>query len=192
MRADLLTATVGAPTLEQKVEFLSRSSAHERLATGVIRRETHMSWVFLAGDRVYKLKKPVHFPYLDFSNLRRREAACRAELRLNRRLAPDVYLDVMPLTATPRGLAIGGDGPIMDWLLELVDLIVCQEHPRHMGLAPTYACRRLCISAEPTQKFDLLLECRRANIGREGLPGRRMLSADVNAGRRVGFTLSKG
>jgi aminoglycoside phosphotransferase family enzyme len=114
---DSAAAGVRAPTLEQKVEFLSRSTAYELAATGVSRRETHMSWVFLAGDRVYKLKKPVRFPYLDFSNLRRREGACRAELRLNRRLAPDVYLDVMPLTATPHGLAIGGDGPIMDWLV---------------------------------------------------------------------------
>ena len=112
-----LAADVGAATLEQKVEFLSRPSAYAQSAAGVSRRETHMSWVFLAGDRVYKLKKPVRFPYLDFSNLRRREGACRAELRLNRRLAPDVYLDVMPLRATPRGLAIGEDGPIMDWLV---------------------------------------------------------------------------
>jgi len=117
VRGDLLTAGIRAPTLEQKVEFLSRSSAYAQPVTGVIRRETHMSCVFLAGDRVYKLKKPVRFPYLDFSNLGRREGACRAELRLNRRLAPDVYLDVMPLTATPSGLAIGGDGPIMDWLV---------------------------------------------------------------------------
>src|SRR6516225_9916982 len=101
VRGDLLTAGIRAPTLEQKVEFLSRSSAYAQPVTGVIRRETHMSCVFLAGDRVYKLKKPVRFAYLDFSNLGRREGACRAELRLNRRLAPDVYLDVMPLTATP-------------------------------------------------------------------------------------------
>jgi hypothetical protein len=91
LRHDLI-ADAGQPTLEQKVEFLSRSSAYPQPATGVARRETHMSWVFLAGNRVYKLKKPVRFPYLDFSNLDRREAACRAELRLNRRLAPDVYL----------------------------------------------------------------------------------------------------
>lgn len=63
-----------------------------------IRRETHMSWVFPAGDRVYKLKKPVRFPYLDFSTVERREHACRADLRLNRRLEPDVYLGVAPLT----------------------------------------------------------------------------------------------
>jgi aminoglycoside phosphotransferase family enzyme len=76
-----------------------------------------MSWVFLAGHRVYKLKKPVHFPYLDFSTLARREAACRAELHLNRRLAPDVYLDVMPLTHSTRGLAIGGGATVVDWLV---------------------------------------------------------------------------
>ena len=105
------------PTLDHKVDFLSRSSAYSHPVTGVLRRETHMSWVFLAGDRVYKLKKPVRFPYLDFSTLARREAACRAELALNRRLASDVYLDVMPLTVTPRGLSIGGNATIVDWLV---------------------------------------------------------------------------
>ncbi len=76
-----------------------------------------MSWVFMAGDRVYKLKKPVRFAYLDFSTLDRREAACRAEDLLNRRLAPDVYLGVVPLTLSTSGLAISGDGPVVDWLV---------------------------------------------------------------------------
>ncbi|MCC7272197.1 MAG: hypothetical protein IT561_05975 [Alphaproteobacteria bacterium] len=76
-----------------------------------------MSWVFLAGDRVFKLKKPVRFPYLDFSSLERRAAACRAEDRLNRRLAPDVYLGVLPLTLSPAGLALGGAGTVVDWLV---------------------------------------------------------------------------
>ncbi|HTT46670.1 MAG TPA: hypothetical protein VMG39_01585 [Pseudolabrys sp.] len=76
-----------------------------------------MSWVFLVGDRVYKLKKPVRFPYLDFSSLARREAACRAELRLNRALAPNIYLDVLPLVDTGKGLAIGGAGVAVDWLV---------------------------------------------------------------------------
>ena len=117
LRHDPLIAGVDRLTLDQKVEFLSQSSAYAHPVTDVIRRETHMSWVFLAGDRVYKLKKPVRFPYLDFSTLGRREAACRAELRLNRRLASDVYLDVVPLTATPRGLSIGGNAPVVDWLV---------------------------------------------------------------------------
>jgi len=76
-----------------------------------------MSQVFLAGDRVYKLKKPVRFPYLDFSTLARREAACRAELKLNRRLAPDTYREVLPLVLAGEGLAIGGDGHVVDWLV---------------------------------------------------------------------------
>lgn len=107
----------GGPTLEQKVEFLSGADAYTHPVTGVVRRETHMSWVFLAGDRAYKLKKPVRFPYLDFSTLARREAACRAELRLNRRLASDVYLEVAPLTAMARGLAIGGHAAVVEWLV---------------------------------------------------------------------------
>ncbi len=76
-----------------------------------------MSEVFLAGDKVYKLKKPVRFPYLDYSTLAKREAACRAELMLNRRLAPDVYEAVMPLTRSALGLALGGEGDIVDWLV---------------------------------------------------------------------------
>ena len=62
-------------------------------------------------------KKPVRFPYLDFSTLARREAACRAELKLNRRLAPDTYREVVPLVRTRRGLAIGGKGDVVDWLV---------------------------------------------------------------------------
>ena len=104
--------------LDAKVDFLSRPERLRSYAGATsLRRETHMSWVFLAGDRVYKLKKPVRFPYLDFSTLERREAACRAELRLNRRLAPDIYLDVVPLTETGGRLSIGGDGTPVDWLV---------------------------------------------------------------------------
>ncbi|QWG15804.1 hypothetical protein KMZ29_15305 [Bradyrhizobium sediminis] len=106
-----------APTLGDKVRFLSQSASYSSAPAPVVTRETHMSWVFLAGNRVYKLKKPVRFAYLDFSTLERRAAACRAEFLLNRRLAHDVYLDVVPLTISPSGLAISGDGPVVDWLV---------------------------------------------------------------------------
>ncbi len=104
------------PTLDAKVEFLSRPDSYG-LAVPVVRHETHMSWVFLAGDRAYKLKKPVRFPYLDFSTLERREQACRAELALNRRLAPDIYLEVMPLADRAGVLHLGGEGTPVDWLV---------------------------------------------------------------------------
>ena len=106
-----------APTLDDKVRFLSRPATYSWAPEQVVTRETHMSWVFMAGERVYKLKKPVHFAYLDFSTLDRRAAACQAEFLLNRRLAPDVYLGVVPLTIAASGLAIAGDGPIVDWLV---------------------------------------------------------------------------
>lgn len=66
-------------------------------------RQTHMSVVCLAGDRVYKLKKPVKFSFADFSTQGAREKFCREELRLNRRLCPDMYLDVVPLRRTADG-----------------------------------------------------------------------------------------
>ena len=99
------------------MDFLKNPASYAALPATVERRETHMSWVFLAGEAVYKLKKPVRFSYLDFSTLEKREAACRAELRLNRRLAPDVYREVMPLVRTADGMALGGKGEPLDWLV---------------------------------------------------------------------------
>lgn len=116
-QADESVCDPGALTLGEKVRFLSHSATYSCAPGQVVARETHMSWVFMAGERVYKLKKPVRFPYLDFSTLDRRGAACRAEYLLNRRLAPDVYLGVVPLTLSTSGLAISGDGPVVDWLV---------------------------------------------------------------------------
>src|SRR5215831_2869311 len=104
-------------SLDEKVAFLSGTTSYRQPVRRVGRRETHMSWVFLAGEEVYKLKKPLRFPYLDFSTLARREAACRAELTLNRRLAPHVYRAVMPIRWSSQGLAIGGPGEVVDWLV---------------------------------------------------------------------------
>jgi aminoglycoside phosphotransferase family enzyme len=73
--------------------------------------ETHISWVFLVGSHVYKIKKPVDLGFLDFTTLARRRAACEEEVRLNRRLAPDVYDGVMDLTGSPECPRFGGPGP---------------------------------------------------------------------------------
>jgi len=105
------------PSFADNVKFLTRGDAYCPPVPEVVCHETHMSQVFLAGDRVYKLKKPVRFPYLDFSTLARREKACRAEVKLNRRLASDVYCGVTPLVLSEQGLSIGGQGEIVDWLV---------------------------------------------------------------------------
>jgi len=89
-----------APTIEEKIAFLSDAHSYNASVAAVEVRETNMSWVFLAGDYVLKLKKPVRFPYLDFSTLAKRLMACRAEVDLNRRLAHDVYF--MPIRLRPR------------------------------------------------------------------------------------------
>lgn len=77
-----------------------------------------MSWVFLAGELVYKMKKPVRLDFVDFSTLEARRHNCERELALNQRLAPGVYLDVVPLMRRADGeLALGGDGVPVEWLV---------------------------------------------------------------------------
>lgn len=78
--------------------------------------ETHISRVFLTGERVYKCKKPVRFAFLDYSTSELRHHACAEEVRLNRRLAPAIYLGVEPVTTDADGVWIaGGAGPVVDW-----------------------------------------------------------------------------
>ncbi len=105
-------------TVPTVVDALSLPEAYGGGKQTVALVETHMSWVFLVGDRAYKLKKSLRLPYLDFSTLEKREAACRAELELNRRLAEAVYLGVEPIRLSTGGLRIGGEeGRIVDWLV---------------------------------------------------------------------------
>lgn len=76
--------------------------------------ETHISWVILAGDFAYKLKKPINLGFLDFSTLEKRRFYCKEELRLNRRLAPEIYLDVITITGTPERPVLDGSGPAIE------------------------------------------------------------------------------
>ena len=76
--------------------------------------ETHISWVLLAKSLAYKLKKPVLLPFLDFSTLAARRHFCEEELRLNQRLAPAMYLDVVDVRDSPQGPVFGGDGQALD------------------------------------------------------------------------------
>ena len=108
---------LAAIELSDKLAFLATPGT---LDTVVETIETHLSWVFLTAHRVYKLKKPVSLPLLDHRSLDRRRRSCTKELELGRRLAPTVYLGVVPLVATPRGLAIGdGEGAIVEWLVAM-------------------------------------------------------------------------
>ena len=86
------------------------------------RFDTHGAVVVLAGRRAYKLKRAVRYPYMDFSTPARREAACRAEVAVNRRTAPDLYLGVEPIREADGRLRLGGgdaDGRVVDWVVIL-------------------------------------------------------------------------
>ena len=100
------------------VDFLSRPSSYGAVVERVDIIETHVSLVFLAGERAYKLKRAVKFPYLDFSTAEQRRIACEAELALNRRTAPELYLEVRALTRTANGgVGFGTEGRVVDWVV---------------------------------------------------------------------------
>jgi aminoglycoside phosphotransferase family enzyme/predicted kinase len=100
------------------IDFLASPSTHG--GAMVERIDTHTAIVFLAGARAWKLKRAVHFDYLDFSTVERRKAMCEAEVRLNRRTAPALYRDVVAVTRAPDGsLALNGSGTPVDWLVEM-------------------------------------------------------------------------
>jgi aminoglycoside phosphotransferase family enzyme/predicted kinase len=100
------------------IDFLSKAASYGTAVERVDIIETHVSLVFLAGDRVYKLKRAVKFPYLDFSTAEQRMTACKAELALNRRTAPELYLEVRALVRTTTGvIAFATGGPAVDWVV---------------------------------------------------------------------------
>jgi aminoglycoside phosphotransferase family enzyme/predicted kinase len=95
---------------QELLASLQDPAAYPHAASTVEHFETHISHVFVTGDCAYKLKKPVDFGFLDFTTLDKRRAACHDEVRLNARLAPDVYLGVVPVCRTPVGFRVTLDG----------------------------------------------------------------------------------
>ncbi|CAM4072229.1 hypothetical protein VRRI112168_13335 [Vreelandella rituensis] len=122
-------ATANDVSLRDKVAFLSSSRAYAGFEGKVDVKETHMAWVFLTKDQVYKLKKPVEYNHRDCHDPRDREFLCHEEVRLNRRLAPEVYLGVASLGLDSEGrLKINGEGEVVDWL------VVMKRLPEHLML----------------------------------------------------------
>jgi aminoglycoside phosphotransferase family enzyme/predicted kinase len=105
---------------EALVRWLVSPATYPHRPDRVEHVETHISHVFLAGAYVYKLKKPVVYDFLDFTTVAAREHACREEVRLNRRLAPDAYLGVVPAVRDFRGdFQLEGAGQAVDWLVKM-------------------------------------------------------------------------
>jgi aminoglycoside phosphotransferase family enzyme/predicted kinase len=98
---------------------LGRSEAYPYPVESIALEETHASLAFLAGDFVYKVKKPVDFGFLDFSTLERRKFFCEEELRLNRRLTHGVYLEMVPVVEVGGRLAFHGEGATHDYAVKM-------------------------------------------------------------------------
>ena len=104
--------------LATKVAALNASNAYPECPTAIETVETHMSWVFLTPAHVYKLKKPFRRSFVDLSTLAARRRNCVEEVRVNRRLAPETYLGVLPLVIDHQyRLRLAGPGPVVDWLV---------------------------------------------------------------------------
>ncbi|HET7649976.1 MAG TPA: phosphotransferase [Gammaproteobacteria bacterium] len=118
MRYDIRQAR--AVSLSEKVAFLRRPDIYPDLPQTVQAIETHMSWVFLTERFAYKLKKPVSYSFLDFGTQQARALFCAEEVRLNRRLAPDIYLGVSRLGVDDSGaLTLDSDASTVETLVRM-------------------------------------------------------------------------
>jgi aminoglycoside phosphotransferase family enzyme/predicted kinase len=105
--------------IKELIAGLSDKSAYPHPVESVEVFQTHISVVFLAGPFAYKIKKPVDLGFLDYSTLERRRHFCDEELRLNRRLAPSVYLEVVPITRNGDQIKLNGNGPVFEWAVKM-------------------------------------------------------------------------
>jgi aminoglycoside phosphotransferase family enzyme/predicted kinase len=155
--------TVARTASERLIEKLQQPGVLSVESSEVSIMHTHISWVLLAGPWAYKLKKPVNLAFLDFTSLDKRRTYCEEELRLNRRLAPDLYLDVIPITGTPEIPRLGGPpGRAIEYAVRMKRfpqeaLLPCvlarsEIQPQHMdGLARAIADFHQQVSRAPAQ-----------------------------------------
>jgi aminoglycoside phosphotransferase family enzyme/predicted kinase len=108
-------------TLVDQTEVFSflRASSTFGLTAPVSRIDTHGAAVFLVGQDVYKVKRAVRFPFMDFSTLEKRHAACEAEIAVNKPNAPGIYLGVVPITRDAAVLSLGGSGEVVEWAVHM-------------------------------------------------------------------------
>lgn len=100
-------------TTLQNEKYFDHSIKHFRVI------QTHISWVILTGEYAYKIKKPVNLGFQDFTTLEKRKHFCELEVMLNKKLAPALYLDVLPITGTPSAPSINGTGEIFEYAIKM-------------------------------------------------------------------------
>ena len=172
------------------VEGLLRREAYPWHPDAVDLVETHISWVFLAGDRVVKVKRPVAYGFVDHTSLEARHQSCLDEVRLNRRLTDEVYLDVVPIVQSDGSFCVGGEASPIEWATlmrrlpssGMLDALLTAGHaphdlaahlarrliPFHRDLAPSCGCTEdvaAAASAIVTENLDELAPFARNSLG---------------------------
>lgn len=115
--------------LPPALQALLTPAAYPHATANIEVRETHISWVILTGSCAYKIKKPLKLDFIDASTLERRRHLCEEELRLNRRFAPELYLDLVSITASAEGVAIGGEGAVVEYAVRMQQFPETDELP---------------------------------------------------------------
>ena len=117
-------------TFPNELKNLLRAQAYPHPADSIVLVETHISWVLLAGEFAYKIKRPVGLAFVDQRSLERRYFLCQEELRLNRRFAPQLYLEVVGVTQRNGEAQIGGEGPAIEYAVRMLRFDRSQELDR--------------------------------------------------------------
>jgi aminoglycoside phosphotransferase family enzyme len=104
---------------DELIRALQNSALYDHPVESFTVIETHISWVLLTGPFAYKFKKPVNLGFVDFSSLEKRKYFCSEELRLNRRFAAELYLEVVAITGTPARPQINGDGEVIEYAVKM-------------------------------------------------------------------------
>lgn len=168
-------------SLDAKLSFLRQPGSYPEPACRVEAIETHMSWVFLTDSHAYKLKKPVRYPLLDFDSIEARRFYCEEEVRLNRRLAPDVYLGTVALVVNAGGhLELDGTGMPVDYLVRMRRLS-SQRMLDHAILCGTAREQDITRIAALLVRFHD--RCARIDIDVAGY--RRILQSDIEQSRVI-------
>lgn len=108
--------------MEKIVEALLNPEAYPGGVKKVKLLQTHISWIFLTGKYAYKVKKPVNFGFCDFTTLTKRKFYCEKEVKLNRRLSPEIYLKVVPIVKSDDKIKIEGRGKILEYAVKMKEI----------------------------------------------------------------------
>jgi len=169
------------------VRLLQRADTYSEKTGSVGLIETHISWIFLTDYFAYKLKKPVRFDFLDFSTAKLRREACENEVKLNRRLAPGVYLGVVPVVVTARGqLGLDHHGTPVDWVVKMrrlpagqaLDVLIREEQVSPVAIERL--AKRLSDFYDNVPPVTMTVEGYRGNIERHVIANRDELAAGIH------------